>query len=166
MNNLNELLRTSTPYRPRIRSDMPLLEWVEIYNKDGYVVIPAYISSKKDENPEGHKVSKLRTNLFNGYSNMVQTDRLLVQETFVDAYYCLIIDANNLKQCVVLTKDLVKVFKDDGNHVKPLLPSTVNPIAKRALEEELNAEIDKDSSVQAEATAKPKKKGRFPKKKS
>ena len=164
MNNLKELLRTSTPYRPRQRSDMPLLEWVEIYQRDGYVKIPAYISSKKGENPEGHKVSKLRTNLFNGYSNMDQTSRLLVQETFVDAYYCLIVDADNLKQFILLNKSLVKVFKDDGNHVKPLLPSIPNPKAKTASEESSTAETDKVGAVQAEAQAQPKKTGRFQKK--
>ncbi len=136
MTDITELLSNLQPYRPKMRQDMPLLVWAEEYMETGFIQIPVYISSKKTENPEGFKWSKVRTTLINGYSNMTPQERQLLQECFVDSSYALVTDMQGLRQVLVFQREFNMVVKARGNAVNPLIK-----VFKRQKSEETEVEV-------------------------
>ncbi len=154
MTDITELLSILQPYRPKMRQDMPLLKWAEEYMKTGFIQIPVYISSKKTENPEGFKWSKVRTTLINGYSNMTPQERQLLQECFVDSSYALVTDMEGLRQVLVFQREFNMVVKARGNAVNPLIK-----VFKRQKAEGDAEVVEKPPSEEtAEVDDEPKKK--------
>lgn len=148
MMDLNKILDERTPYRPRQRSDLPLLEWAKNFKNYGMLVLPIYISSKKEENPEGFKWSTTKMKLINGHSSMNLQERNIVQEAFRGAFYTLTESNEGRKEALIVQFEHLQLLRKRGYAMKPLVEAVQIPDTKEPI-------------VEPEMKEKPVKKGRF-----
>ncbi len=121
MSDFNELIRTSVPFRPRQKSDIPVTDLATAFIENGFIVIPCY-TSKKEENPEGFKLTSLKRQLINGHAKMSVLERTHVQGAFIDSYFTIIINKGGLKEMIVVDEPRIKELEALNYHVKKLIP--------------------------------------------
>lgn len=154
--NIDDLFTDLVPYRPRIREEMPLLQWVEEFGNTSFLQIDVYTSKKAKENPNGFKASKVKSALINGFQSMTQEQRKLVQDTFSDTWISLALDVNEFRQLIVSTREIMEhARKNRGWKVDPLVRKIQVP---KGAELTVGTEPTSETEVDPEPPKEPKSK--------